>query len=569
MARKSRRQSIIANQGTDVSEKAFKVGLYVRLSIEDIRDRKDSDSIENQTYMLKQYVSERPYLQIYSIYTDNGQKGTNFDRPEFKRLMEDVKAGMVNCIVVKDLSRFGRDYLETGNYLEKIFPFLGVRFISINDNYDSFSPENTNEGLIISLKNLLNDVYTKDISKKIITSFKERQSKGEFLGAHVPYGYTRPDDGSYILLVDEEAADVIRQIYRWKIEGLTDTAIARRLNEMNIPCPSKHKYLRGEWKSKKYNENVWQRITVKDITENEVYLGHKIYGKIQVSLYEGRKKTRVPKDQWTIIRNDHEPIIDQESFDIVHNKRILINQEFHEGIARNKHLENTENIFKDIAKCADCKSNLVRRRHIKNNMIEYYYFLCTTFESNSGCKCSKKYIFEDELKEAVYETIKSEIEQVNNIDKTIDKVMVENKTRNESDNNAAEIKRMKTEIEKLQSIRTALFDDYMEQLLTEQEYLYAKNDYDKREEKFRNRLDELFIEQSRFSEVYTHENKYLTAFRRFMDAKELCREMLLALIHSIELNADKSIQINFKFKDDVDELTEYFAAQGIEVQSYE
>jgi site-specific DNA recombinase len=177
-------------------------------------------------------------LQIYSIYTDNGEKGTNFDRPEFNRLMDDVKAGRVNCIVVKDLSRFGRDYLETGNYLEKIFPFLGVRFISINDNYDSFNPENSNEGLIISLKNLLNDVYTKDISKKIISTFRERQSKGEFLGAHVPYGYSRPDDGTYKLVVDEEAALVIRQIYQWKVEGLSDTAIARRLNDMGIPSPS-------------------------------------------------------------------------------------------------------------------------------------------------------------------------------------------------------------------------------------------------------------------------------------------------------------------------------------------
>ena len=569
MARKSRRQSVIATQETVVSEKAFKVGIYVRLSVEDTRDRKDSDSIHNQTHMLKLFVEERPYLKIYSIYTDNGETGTNFDRPEFNRMMDDVKAGKINCIVVKDLSRFGRDYLETGNYLEKIFPFLGVRFISINDNYDSFNPENTNEGLIISLKNLLNDVYTKDISKKIITSFKERQSKGEFLGAHVPYGYARPNDGTYTLVVDEEAAAVIRQIYKWKLEGLSDAVIARRLNDMKIPSPSKHKLNKGEWKSDRYKESVWQRIAIKAITENEVYLGHKIYGKIQASLYEGKKKSRMPRDQWTIIENDHEPIIDQESFDIVHNKRVLINEEFHEAIERNKHLENTENIFKDLAKCGDCKSNLVRRRHIKKGEIEYYYFLCTTFESNNGCKCSRKYIFEDELKAAVYETIKNEIELVNDIDKIIDKVMAENKRSNQSNNIALEIKKTKIEIEKLQAIRTTLFDDYLEQLLTEQEYLYAKNDYEKKEEKFRNRLDELFLEQSRLAEVYTHENKYLTAFRRFMDAQELSREMLTALVHSIELKSDKNIHINFKFKDAFEELRVHFRAQGIEVKPYE
>lgn len=334
MARISRRQSTVIEQVIP-QEKVFKTGLYVRLSIEDVRDRKDSDSIENQIYMLEQFVEERPYLQVYSTYTDNGEKGTSFDRPEFNRLMEDIKAGKVNCIIVKDLSRFGRDYLETGNYLEKIFPFLGVRFISINDNYDTFDSESGNQGLIISLKNLLNDVYTKDISKKIITSFRERQAKGEFLGAHVPYGYERPNDGSYTLVVDEEAAEVIRQIYQWKIEELSDTVIARRLNDMKVPSPSKHKFLRGEWKNSRYNENIWQRITVKDITENEVNLGHKIYGKIQASLYEGKKKSRVPRDQWTIIKNNHEAIIDQESFDIVHSKRIEINKEFNEGLKRN------------------------------------------------------------------------------------------------------------------------------------------------------------------------------------------------------------------------------------------
>jgi len=401
MARKSRRQSLIAQKETVTQEKVFKTGLYVRLSIEDVRDRKDSDSIENQTYLLKQFVEERPFLQIYSIYTDNGEKGTNFDRPEFNRLMDDVKAGRVNCIVVKDLSRFGRDYLETGNYLEKIFPFLGVRFISINDNYDSFNPENSNEGLIISLKNLLNDVYTKDISKKIISTFRERQSKGEFLGAHVPYGYSRPDDGTYKLVVDEEAALVIRQIYQWKVEGLSDTTIARRLNDMGIPSPSKYKYLKGEWKNARYNNNIWQRQAIKAITENEVYLGHKIYGKIQASLYEGKRKSRVPRDEWTIIENDHEPIIDQETFDIVHARRLEVYKEFTERLEQNKHFENTENIFKDIAICGDCKCKLVRRRRIKNDEL-YYYFSCTTYETNSGYKCTRKHIVETDMIKAVY-----------------------------------------------------------------------------------------------------------------------------------------------------------------------
>jgi DNA invertase Pin-like site-specific DNA recombinase len=556
MARKSRRQSVIAQKETVTQEKVFKTGLYVRLSIEDVRDRKDSDSIENQTYLLKQFVEERPFLQIYSIYTDNGEKGTNFDRPEFNRLMDDVKAGRVNCIVVKDLSRFGRDYLETGNYLEKIFPFLGVRFISINDNYDSFNPENSNEGLIISLKNLLNDVYTKDISKKIISTFRERQSKGEFLGAHVPYGYSRPDDGTYKLVVDEEAALVIRQIYQWKVEGLSDTAIARRLNDMGIPSPSKYKYLKGEWKNARYNNNIWQRQAIKAITENEVYLGHKIYGKIQASLYEGKRKSRVPRDEWTIIENDHEPIIDQETFDIVHARRLEVYKEFTERLEQNKHFENTENIFKDIAICGDCKCKLVRRRRIKNDEL-YYYFSCTTYETNSGYKCTRKHIVETDMIKAVYAAIRSQIDMVASVDDILRKVNSDASYENRKDNLANEIRKVKAQIERLTSLRSSLYDDYIEQLLTEQEYLYAKIKYEKDEVALKDRLNELLLQQKKYDQTYSYENQWLSSFRAFRDEKELTKEMVAALIETVELYADRSIQINFKFKDEYEELLDY------------
>jgi len=556
MARKSRRQSLIAQKETVTQEKVFKTGLYVRLSIEDVRDRKDSDSIENQTYLLKQFVEERPFLQIYSIYTDNGEKGTNFDRPEFNRLMDDVKAGRVNCIVVKDLSRFGRDYLETGNYLEKIFPFLGVRFISINDNYDSFNPENSNEGLIISLKNLLNDVYTKDISKKIISTFRERQSKGEFLGAHVPYGYSRPDDGTYNLVVDEEAALVIRQIYQWKVEGLSDTTIARRLNDMGIPSPSKYKYLKGEWKNARYNNNIWQRQAIKAITENEVYLGHKIYGKIQASLYEGKRKSRVPRDEWTIIENDHEPIIDQETFDIVHATRLEVYKEFTERLEQNKHFENTENIFKDIAICGDCKCKLVRRRRIKNDEL-YYYFSCTTYETNSGYKCTRKHIVETDMIKAVYAAIRSQIDMVASVDDILRKVNSDASYENRKDNLANEIRKVKAQIERLTSLRSSLYDDYIEQLLTEQEYLYAKIKYEKDEVALKDRLNELLLQQKKYDQTYSYENQWLSSFRAFRDEKELTKEMVAALIETVELYADRSIQINFKFKDEYEELLDY------------
>ena len=565
MARKSRRQSVVDQIETVAQGKVFKVGLYIRLSIEDVRDRKDSDSIGNQTLILKQFVEERPYLQIFSIYTDNGEKGTNFDRPEFNRLMNDVKTGNVNCIVVKDLSRFGRDYLETGNYLEKIFPFLGVRFISINDNYDSFNTENSNEGLIISLKNLLNDVYTKDISKKIISTFRERQSKGEFLGAHVPYGYSRPDDGTYKLIIDDEAASVIRQIYDWKVEGFSDTAIARRLNDEAVPSPSKHKYQKGEWKNARYNDNIWQRQTIKAITENEVYLGHKIYGKIQTSLYEGKQKSRVPRSEWTIIENNHEPIIDQATFDIIRNRRLAVNEEFTKQLQKYKHIENTDNIFKDVAICGDCKAKLVRRRKIKNDEL-YYYFLCTTYETNSGYKCTKKHIVESNLMDAVYSVIRSQIDMVESVEDILEKVKSTVRFQSEKDKVVIEIRKVKTYIERLTSLRSSLYDDYIEQLLNEQEYLYAKNKYEKDELGLKDRLNELLMQQNMYEITYSSENKWLSTFKAFRDEKILTKGMVAALVDTIELYADRSIQVNFKFKDEYEELLNYLNTVEIEVK---
>lgn len=564
MARKSRRQSESINVVAEVKEKVFKTALYVRLSIEDVRDRKDSDSIENQTYLLKQFVEERPYLQVYSIYIDNGEKGTNFDRPEFNRLMDDIKAQKVNCIVVKDLSRFGRDYIETGNYLEKIFPFLGVRFISINDNYDSFRPECDNEGLIISLKNLLNDVYAKDISKKIISSFRDRQSKGEFLGAHVPYGYLRPTDGSYKLIIDEEAAKVIRLIYRWKIKGLSDTKIARNLNDLSIPSPSKYKYLKGKWKNIRYNDSIWQRQTIKTITENEVYLGHKIYGKIQASLYEGKKKSRVSKDQWRIIENDHEPIIDKETFNIIHEERLRVYDAFIERINKNKCYENSENVFKDIAVCGDCKTNLVRRRRIKNSKLSYY-FSCITFETNSGYKCTRKHILEKDLINVVYCSITKQIEISIKIENLVAKLRANASFLSSKEINLSKLRKIETEIKRKQSLSNIIYDDYIEGVISHQEYLYAKTKYENDTVKLKEKKSELQIECRKYNENYLKENKWMSKINLFKKEEKLTREIVTALIEKIEIYNINRVEVIFKFHDEYLEILNDFGIAEEEV----
>lgn len=254
MARKSRKnQSVQVKIPEAPAVRTFSTAIYVRLSIENSGKDDDGDSIENQTGICQEYVDARPYLNLYGIYSDNGEKGWKFDRPEFTRLMDDVKSGKVDCIVVKDLSRFGRDYIETGNYLEKIFPFLGVRFISITDNFDSFTCDDAKSALMIPLKNMVNDVYAKDISRKIITSFRQRQETGDFLPGNPPYGYIKSKERQFRYDVDEKVAPFIRMLFEWKAAGVSHSEMAKRLNDMGAVTPARRKIELGIWHAEKYN----------------------------------------------------------------------------------------------------------------------------------------------------------------------------------------------------------------------------------------------------------------------------------------------------------------------------
>lgn len=262
MARVSRRKQIAAAQGLPVDElpkaaalRIFRTALYVRLSIMDTRDRKDSESLQTQIDYLCGYIAKHPDLELYDCYRDNGETGTNFERPGFQRMMEDVKAGRVDCIIVKDLSRFGRDFLETGNFLEKVLPFMGVRFISVNDNYDSIRAD-SGEAMTIALKNLMNDIYAKDISQKVYSALDTKKRSGEFIGNFAAYGYVKSPEDRHKLAVDPDAAKVVRRIFRMKKNGMSNAAIARTLTAEQIPNPNYHRYLQGVVFTKRFLKTV-------------------------------------------------------------------------------------------------------------------------------------------------------------------------------------------------------------------------------------------------------------------------------------------------------------------------
>ena len=239
MARKSRKQTTVTQLETPVSVAEYKVyrtALYARLSADE-HCRAEGTTIDNQLYLLREYVKDKPYLQVVDEYYDDGVTGTKFDRPDFNRMIADMRAGKIDCIIVKDLSRLGRNYLEAGDYLEKIFPFFGIRFVAITDGYDSSCPNLTEDGLIVPLKNLINDIYAKDLSRKVSSAFLMKQKQGKFIGMSAPYGYMKSPEDHNKLIVDEDVREIVWNIFHWRAEGESLTTIARRLNDCDIPCP--------------------------------------------------------------------------------------------------------------------------------------------------------------------------------------------------------------------------------------------------------------------------------------------------------------------------------------------
>ena len=557
MARKSRKntaQIVKASETTAV--RTFSTAIYVRLSIENSGKDDEGDSIENQTGICREYVEARPYLNLYGIYSDNGEKGWKFDRPEFTRLMEDVKSGKVNCIVVKDLSRFGRDYIETGNYLEKIFPFLGVRFISITDNFDSFTCDDVESALMIPLKNMVNDVYAKDISRKIITSFRQRQETGDFLPGNPPYGYVKSKERQFRYDVDEKVDPYIRMLFEWKAEGVSHAEMARRLNDMGAVTPARRKIELGIWHAEKYKHTVWGGRTLIDILTNPVYTGALVYGKIPKSLYEGIRMHRASKEEWRILEGMHEPIVSKELFDKVQDIFDQNRKAVHEKYAENeKNREGVENRFKGKIICADCGKNMrYARGYSKKYKRMYGNYTCGGYIDSHRTRCSLHYIYASDVEAAVYAVIKEQLKQAADMEEVMERLKGGSGERNRLEAFNTRISNIMQEITKTNTRRQGLYENFVSGMLDESEYQYAKKEYDDRIGKLNRELDEARKEKKQFESVFSKDNSWLQEIHMADDAQELTDDMIGRLVEVVKIYEDCRMEVVLNYSDDRDRL---------------
>ncbi|WP_367569447.1 recombinase family protein [Lacrimispora sp.] len=553
MARTSRKQ--IDNLAQAPLETIWNTCVYGRLSEEDER-KKESDSIGNQVSMLERYIAERPYLKLISVFKDVNQTGTNFDRPGFNEMMDAIKGGKINCIVVKDLSRFGRNYIETGTYLEKILPFFHVRFISVNDGYDSMNASSQDEGYAVPLKNLIHDVYARDISKKIKSGLAVKRSRGEFTGCVAAYGYQKADNGR--LIIDEETAPIVRDIFKWAADGMGDMRIVQKLNELGIPSPSQYRYEKGILKSERYaNMRYWYKSAVRRILINPVYLGHMVQGKTKSDLWGKGGCVELPQEQWVEIKNTHKPLIDEGTFLAVRR----IKQE-RESSERKEVEPRGLNLLKGLVFCGDCKRSMNRRKMPKSNGSALYYFSCATYEDIAKNDCVKKRMDEPDLLSVLYTAIRKQIDLAVDIDRMLSQLNAKDGFCQQQSEVDTEISETEKKLSRLSMLRSSLYEDYQEKLLDEAEYLFTKAKYEKDVTLLRSRLDELSMQKKRLDTMLTPQNPWITALKKFKRNKAITGEMIAELIERVEIFSDQSVSICFRYRDEFESLLGFIEAES-------
>lgn len=540
MARKSR---IAENAMSIISAKegAYKTAVYVRLSTEDL----DEDTLDNQIYLLKSFVGEKTDMVLVDIYADNGFSGTNFERPEFTRLMNDVKTGKVNCIVVKDLSRLGRNYIETGNLIENVFPFLNVRFIAVTDNFD------TNEGggvenMVASFKNLVNDVYAKDISRKIITAFRTKQKNGEYIGLVAPYGYLKSAENKNKFVIDEKTAPAVKKIFELYAGGYGLDRIARIMNESDYDCPRKYRYSIGITKSDRYKNSKWGRTTINTILTNRAYIGDMVQGKVKQELCNNIVMHYTNKDDWIVVEGTHEAIIERNLFFEVQD--ILEKKKTEQAVRRKKSKSREykeENLLKGRIKCGCCGKSMNLAQNVRGNSISRSYY-CSGYKELREAVCTNKNrINKSSVESKVLESIKKCI--FNNIDESSLSLQI-------ADKNTQDIKMRMVQIER--AIRQTnskiadLYKDVSDGLIDENDYLLMKTKFLNDKKQFE-REEKLLSDNMKKNSDSAGKLRAADYLKKCKKAKKLDRKMVESFIELVTINDDKSIEITFSCCDEI------------------
>ena len=547
MARKSRKNMML-QENTALPDKEkkvlFKAGLYARLSHEK-EENIERGTIETQMELMKNYVKDHEDIVIEAEYYDASFTGTNFERPDFKRMLEDAKTGRINCIIVKDLSRLGRNYVEMGNYIERVFPFLNVRFIAVTDDFDSFRP---GTDLMMPLKNIVNEFYAKDISKKVSTAHRRKWTTDEYMCGFAPYGYLKSKTEKNRIVVDEATAGNVRLIYKLFLDGKGYTPIAKYLNEQGIMSPLMYLKSLGYQQNVKTN-GVWTKTTVKSILTNQAYIGSAVHGKVVIEKYNNIPLHATDPSEWVIVKNTYEPLVDKEPFEKAQERVKKISDAYF-AKEFTKHPPNEKNLLKGKIVCGDCGKGMRLSPRTKKS----YVYFCGTFSDGINPACSRHKIDQEDVNKAVFAQISNHMRCCIDALRVIRELNARSSGLKKYDVYEKAITRQRRELEKVNRKFSELYGDYSEHLINESEYLTLKQQYLLKSEALKKEIDNLLVSQNLYSKNYKIDEDWENLINKYLKCRKLNKELADAFVDKVQVFEDGRISVNLVYDDCLEEL---------------
>ena len=544
MARTANRRMKSEEMLSKESINSFQTAIYARIS----RDKKEkpSDSIENQIALCESFIQKSEDFSLVGIYKDIAKTGTDFERPDFENLMDKVRMGKVNCIVVKDLSRFGRNYTELGNFIEKIFPFLGVRFVAVNDNLDTFHMDDPNKSLEVILKNIVNETYATDISKKISTSHQMRIKQGGFICGAAPYGYVarKDEDGIRRLYPDENTAPIVKEIFDAYLKGLSTLGISKLLLEERVYIATDYRKFGKVVSDSEEAIRIWQPTTILQVLKNRAYTGTLIQGRNQKHLYEGKSRERLSEEHWTVTENAHEAIISMDTFEKVQEKI----SEKSAPIKRSRKENATakdDTIFRGMVYCNLCQKRMSVHRQLSGKRT-VFYFSCNRFGEYKAEKCG---------------TAITEVTLQNTVKAAFDTILLNNKKSYKAyldgyADKKREVEQQKekelTEIGRRISGLSRLQSEYYEKYVLGD---WRKEDFEREKEHLHQKKKELEHLKEKQIAIFEEEKRRLEEKHKYLKAlfkgktKKWDKEFVKAIIDKIFIGKDHTVEIKFNFEE--------------------
>ena len=524
----------------NTQNKIWNATLYLRLSRDD-GDKEESNSITGQRELLRDYISQRPEFREYAVRVDDGFSGSTFERPSFQKMIEDVKAGRTDCIIVKDLSRFGRNYLDAGEYIEKIFPFLGVRFIAVNDNYDSLGDKKASDDLIIPFKNLINEAYCRDISVKIRSQLEIKRKNGQFLGSFAAFGYMKDEQNKNKLVVDQYAADIVRDIFKWKLEGVSPQDIADALNKLGVLSPMEYKRSLGMKFTTSFKTNAkatWSAGTVIRILKNPIYTGVLVQGKETTPSYKVHKRITKDESEWSVIEDSHEAIISKIDFDSV--QKVL------KCDTRRSPGGKAVGLFSGMIFCGDCGASMVRKT-VPAGEKKYVYYVCSAHKQNKSC--SPHRMRDTTLEEIVLDSLKQHISEVVDMSELLAITDTAPLRTAQAQKVQRQLDKKHEEYEKLQKLLMSLYENLADGIIDREEYTRLKASFTARADEAEKQMDAL---REQLEDIHNHgtENAWMNEFVKRQGLTSLDRAVVVALIDKILIHSNDVVEIIYRWQDE-------------------